>query len=352
MIYTILFIVSCGSSPSDINYKIYDFRECESILLSELFMSEKPNYMELEDPDSIWLSTPSIVKSRGEYIAVCQPFGPMSGVWLYDVKGGYLGRLGNIGRGPGEYIFPKDVLFSPSGDMLYVVDGGNSNILSYTTCDRKFQETQPFPLYAMSVTVDPYNGDFVWYVSNVNSASNNRKYKTIVRTTTEGKTLEKTVPVEQLDCYSGMWQIISNFHDSSNVCMAHHQFQPEIFSTEVGDDSIIKLQFENHKFPPISFAWGADNFRELISSSPYIQYYDVFQTSHLLYVRFGVGGNIYIGVYDKRKQYGCYCSVSNIEDDLGIGVIPRIKGVQNDRFYFTVTPEQSNYVTVPMLVNI
>jgi hypothetical protein len=48
--------------------------------------------------------------------------GPSFAPWLFDSRtGGYLGRLGRVGRGPGEYIFPT--VFQVVGDRsLFVLD--------------------------------------------------------------------------------------------------------------------------------------------------------------------------------------------------------------------------------------
>ena len=110
------------------------------------------------------------------------------------------------------------------------------------------------------------------------------------------------------------------------------------------------LRFENHLFAPESFDWSPNGFRERISASPYVQYYDVLQTSKLLYVRFYAGEKAYVGVYDKARKQGRYCAAESIADDLDVGCTPRMKGVWGDRFYRTVIPEFSDCCMAPAVI--
>jgi hypothetical protein len=51
-------------------------------------------------------------------------------VLIFDLRGRYLGRLGNKGQGPGEYLSPSQAMAGPF-DSLCVVDRGRAAILFY-----------------------------------------------------------------------------------------------------------------------------------------------------------------------------------------------------------------------------
>ena len=342
------FFSGCGEAGNSAKRSVLDFVECDSIALSDLLRCDSTRSVAFEDTDSLWVTNPPILRINDRYMASCQPFGPHRGVWLYAADGRYLGEVGRIGRGPDEYLFPMDILFDPTGDTLFVEDKGRKEMLAYTLSDRRMRNSYKFPFHSKCVAIDSRSGDFVWYVSSSNS--NRETYETVVRTTRDGKVVAQGSPVEQLDSYSGMWQTLTLFHDTPEGMMAHHQFQPELFVVSDGSRQVMTLRFEYHSFAPESFDWSRKGFRERISTSPYVQYYDVFQTSGLLYVRFCAGGKTYAGVYDKVRKQGCYCAEESIADDLGIGCVPRVKGVWDDRFYCTVTPEFSDCCMAPAVV--
>lgn len=257
------------------------FSECEEIALSDLFGCRALRRVALQDPDSVLLTAPSIFRATGRYLVACEPFAPRPGVWLFAPDGSYLGRVGRVGRGPGEYVVPMDALTDPAGDTLYVVDKGRRELAAYSLPDREFRAGYPLRFNAKCVAMDR-SGHLVWYVSASNT--NAGSYETLVTTDARSRVIAQApAGVEQLDRYSGMWQTLTLFSDAPEGLTAHHQFQPELFpatgSATGSADGVRTLRFEHHGFAPASFDWRDEGFRERIAASPYVQYYDVFETS-------------------------------------------------------------------------
>lgn len=341
-----LLFVGCNSGKQDGNFPICYFSECDEIALSDLFSCDRLDRITLQDPDSIFMSSPAIFRVNDKYMAACQPFGPRQGVWLFSADGSYIGHVGRLGRGPGEYVVPMEILMNDA-DTIYVADKGKKEILAYSLPDRKFQERYPFAFNSKCVALDK-TGNLVWYVASSNR--NVSDYKNLVKTDIRSHVLEQRSPVKQLDNYSGMWQTITLFSDTPTGLIAHHQFQPELFPASEEAGSIRILRFENHKFAPESFDWQKVGFRERISTSPYVQYYDVFETTAKMYVRFCAGKTIFLAIYDKIRNKGRYCDITRIRDDLGLGFIPRIKGVQGDRFYCLTAHEDEERYFPPSVI--
>lgn len=269
---------------------------------------------------------------------VCEPFGTGQGVWLFGENGRYIGPVGRVGRGPGEYVIPMNALVSPGADTLYVFDGATRRILTYLLPERTFCGDTPYPFNALFTHIDRA-GNFVWYLSA--AGRNTEPFETLVTTRPDGTLLGQATPVEQLDRYSGAWQVLTLFHDAPGGVMAHHQFQPEFFSAPGSEPRIGELRFENHAFAPASYAWDWADFRETWRKSPFVQYYDLLETADRMYVRFGAGEKRYFGIYDKSRGRGVYCEASRIGDDLGLGGIPWMSGVDGDRFFDRTTDPET-----------
>lgn len=69
--------------------------------------------------------------------------------------------------------------------------------------------------------------------------------------------------------------------------------------------------------------------------------YDLLETADRMYVRFGAGEKRYFGVYDKSRGGGVYCEASRIGDDLGLGGVPWMSGVDGDRFFGRTTDPET-----------
>lgn len=331
-VLTLLCLLPAACSPVGSGEKgaVYRFEECSRTTLSELFGSCSVRRIGLQDPDSLlsWAEA-AVFRVYDRCMVACQPFGAARGVRLYAADGSFLGPVGRIGRGPGEYLFPTNVWTDPACDTLYVEDRGMNSVLTYALPERRFVGSERLPLHALCMTRTD-SGSFLHYVSAANR--NDRAYPNLVATDRAGRTTPVPTGTVQRDRYSGLWQTTTLFHATPDGWAVHHQFQPEILSAADGR-TIARLKFDRHRFAPETFDWGNEGFRERIAASPYIQYYDLFETAEQLHVRFCAAGHIYLGMYDKRSARGTYCRADRIADDLGAGCVPRIRSVHDGRFY-------------------
>ncbi len=256
-----LFLAGCsGGGRTTDGRTVYAFAERDTITLSELFGTREVRRLRLQAPDSVPAAAEgSILRLAAGRPVVCEPFGTGQGVWLFGENGRYIGPVGRVGRGPGEYVIPMNALVSPGADTLYVFDGATRRILTYLLPERTFCGDTPYPFNALFTHIDRA-GNFVWYLSA--AGRNTEPFETLVTTRPDGTLLGQATPVEQLDRYSGAWQVLTLFHDAPGGVMAHHQFQPEFFSAPGSEPRIGELRFENHAFAPASYAWDRADFRE------------------------------------------------------------------------------------------
>ena len=142
-----LLMISCGSpkskQPSDISSQdslrmeqavlpFLDLADLISkkrdVLLSELAV--RITYIPLETPRSFMIGEKNVhVKPCGEYIFVSEHGKP---VGAFDRTGKFIRKIGNIGKGPGEYNF--DFIFWPdeASRQVYIWNADKGTIMAYS----------------------------------------------------------------------------------------------------------------------------------------------------------------------------------------------------------------------------
>ncbi len=106
-----------------------------TIKLSELV--DDYEVVKFENSDSALFKVRKPVVSEN-YIAVIQ--GGMDPVVLFDRKGNYIGNIGNVGSGPGEYMTAYDALIDEANGRIYITQMVNGQVLEYDL-EGKYQGT-------------------------------------------------------------------------------------------------------------------------------------------------------------------------------------------------------------------
>lgn len=55
------------------------------------------------------------------------------GIYSFDLKGNFLNKYGNMGRGPGEWLYPQEIAFDEKTQRLIVYCRTNKKLLSYSS---------------------------------------------------------------------------------------------------------------------------------------------------------------------------------------------------------------------------
>lgn len=97
-----------------------------TIKLSELV--EGYEVVKFENSDSAFFKTRKPVVSE-HYIAVIQ--GGTNPIILFDRQGKFIGKIGDVGQGPGEYMMAYDAIIDEVNDRVYVVEMTKNQVLEY-----------------------------------------------------------------------------------------------------------------------------------------------------------------------------------------------------------------------------
>ncbi len=81
-----------------------------------------------QDDKENWIRKPVGIALHGDVIYVSE-FGNHS-IWIFTRDGGYKGRFGQIGRGPGQLLYPRGITVDSNGN-IYVADYRNGRVQKY-----------------------------------------------------------------------------------------------------------------------------------------------------------------------------------------------------------------------------
>lgn len=131
-----LFLMACNSSVQNVTtVKLNDnsivvldeekVTEKKTVKLSELI--ENFQIIRFEDKDEAFFKANWLYFSDN-YICVRQSAAPIK---FFEKSGQYIGNVGNVGQGPGEYKFIYDVLVDEKAQSIYVTSFSSEYILHY-----------------------------------------------------------------------------------------------------------------------------------------------------------------------------------------------------------------------------
>ena len=139
VIYTIgisLFLYACSSSVQNVTTVKLD--DAQIVVLDEAKVTEKKTVklsdlvedfqvVRFDNKDEAFFKAFWMYFSDN-YICIRQSGNPIK---LFDKSGRYLGNVGNIGQGPGEYNHIYDILLDEKGQSIYVTPIVSDNVLHY-----------------------------------------------------------------------------------------------------------------------------------------------------------------------------------------------------------------------------
>lgn len=330
-----LVLTSCNSRKENLL-----FQEGRSINSSELISDYELIPLEIQEDNLILDATTIKIVDDKIYILDC--FSPQKSLYVFNMKGKYLGKVGKVGQGPGEYIIPYGFLIDNKKNIILIKDVAQNNLITYDLNTFDFIEQFKLPFY--SSCFEQLNDEsLVWYVES--GQRNTPQYRDHIQITDYSGKQINSYDQRQDSLKAGMYNVMSYFHTNNNTTYVHHPFQNQVY--ECGTDSLkprFTLSFENMEFPTSQFLTSkTDNFIKDLEKSYYIQYYELVENSQKILCYFGEEKEIYIGVYDKKKQTGKYYNRKDIVDDLGIGHFPRPKCTYKDKFVTAIITEYDDF---------
>ena len=299
----------------------------------------------LETLDDNLILDPTIVKFTEKYIFILDRFSPSKSLYVFDHKGKYVGKVGNKGEGPGEYIMPHQFVVSEERGHLYLKDMATNSILVYSLKDFEFIKKMSIPFYATCFDLLD-NKHFIWYV-NAGLQNEGDFKKHIQITDIECNSVYGFIDVMDMP-QRGMYNVMSYFEKHDDDVYFHHPFSGDYYSCSLENSEVLKfaysLKYEGKLFPDLDYIMShKENIVKDLETGGYIQWCDVLKNSSTYLSYWGSGKEIYWGKYDLETNKGWYVKRSELIDDLGIGTLSRPKTVFKNRFVSFISMENVDW---------
>lgn len=309
----------------------------------------------LETQENNLIADATMVHVWNNRIFILDTYSTNKGVYVFGMEGEYIGRIGGVGQGPGEYIFPVSMSIDKEGNKLIVKDGAKNRLLFYSLSDYTCLEEINIPFYSNCVEYLAPNR-LIWYVGS-GCANVGEDTKHIQITDMKATPISRHMNRENLP-KRGLYNVSTYFHGINDEMYFHHPFSNEMYCYDIETDSVRMryiLQWDGLTFPSKEYVVrNSEDIVNQLKQDGYISFYDIHENSERLLCYFGAGKDKYIGVYSKKQREGFYTNIEDIEDDLGLLKYVRPKSIYNDSFVSVVYTEEldklkENSILYPLL---
>lgn len=130
-----ILIISCSEKSkleegtgNVVDVSIYNLEDCNFMPYSELF--DSVNLIPLETNERCLIGKIDKVLYHNNMILILDKIVAKS-VFMFDKHGGFVRKIGKIGRGPGEYISPAEMVINPYADEILIYDNAKAVIMAY-----------------------------------------------------------------------------------------------------------------------------------------------------------------------------------------------------------------------------
>lgn len=289
-------------------------------------------FIPLETTNDNLILDVSILRMWNNRIYVLDSFSQSKGLYVFDIDGKYLGKIGSQGVGPGEYIMPLSLVVDEADNRLIVKDMAQNKLLFYDASTFNCVDE-----YNLTFSADCFDyigeGKLIWYAGDgwQNPGLNNYIYVTDMKGNILNSYLERRSFPQR-----GMYNVTTYFHKYANNIYFHHPYANQYYVYDAKNEVIepnFVLDCNELVIPSETYVIeNSEQIVEQLAKDGYAQYVDVLENSNKQLFYIGSKENRYIGVWDKHLNTGFYVDVNNIIDDMGLMKFNRPKTVYQNRF--------------------
>ncbi|WP_101544573.1 6-bladed beta-propeller [Bacteroides cutis] len=326
----LLLFVSCSTSNKEVESVIVDFSEESSLSASDLL---SVSYVKLETGDDYLLAGGNQCTNVGDRYILLDNIMART-LYAFNLDGSFVQQIGKKGNGPGEYINPFEYSVNERDKTLSVIDIEQQKIIVYSLADFRFLSEKKMPFYSDYMEQLP-NGDYVWYNKLASDASDSYAF-----ITDKDLNIKKSfIPIDFSSGYS--LGTSRKLYKQGDEVSLYTPFNPVLY--RVKSDSIypaFQFKFGEKKLPPIDFlkekSANNKNYIPDLLESPYVAFYNVYESDQLLCVPYYMDKTMYFGFYDKKKNISYNFSQDKLQSELQIGAFSSPIGVTQDGSFISL----------------
>jgi hypothetical protein len=337
-VWFLFYIVLCGAcSSTDTEQLVCDFKLLDNAKNSDLVRDY--SIIPLETTSDNLILDATAIKLTKDRVFVLDSYSPSRSLYVFDISGKYLGKVGGVGEAFHEYIMPHYFILDEKRNNIIIRDVATNKILFYDMTTFKFIKSYKVPFYSdcFELLAD---GNLIWFVNpGLRNKGDFRKHIQI--TDMECNPVGSFID-PMLFPKRGLYNVQSYFTHKDNKTYFHHPFMGEYYDCMANENAfkqpVFSLNFEKHPFANKQFiSEHRNNIIKELQDKRYVDWCDLFVNTSRKLCYFGVGKDKYWAISENNK--GWYVNHNNLEDDLGIGQLGRPKGVYKDYFISAIYME-------------
>lgn len=322
-LFCLLFGGACNNRQEERAAKIVDLKESSRIrpLSTEFFR--------LEIPEEIKIGCVDQFESDGSRIYLLQSNSSHRGLYAFDMRGTFAGKVGDFGRGAGEYRQPLS--FALTEKHILILDTSGNFVLRYRKDDLTFEDKSKIfnTSYFESIDDDTF-------VCGNDEYESQKPYCEKQYVLTDASFRPQSGYVDKI--------VLSGYETGPNRPMyrfenrprTYTQYYPYVYEcTSEGVVPVYEIRFGDFRLPSAEFlrqicADDRDYYDDLTDSG-FISYYSVYETSDQLQIDFFVSHKKKIGFYSKSAADGFFAAKEAWERDYPFATWTTV-GTWDDRF--------------------
>jgi len=318
------------SSVKEININV---DEKKTVNLSEFIRDYK--YIKLETNEKCIIGSIDKVEIKSDKIYILDTYKSKS-LYVFNINGNFLYKIGQIGNGPGEFISPGD--FSIKDNLIYLLDVEQKKMINYNIDGRYIKETYSKIHFRNFQILN--NDTFV--IGNTYISQNDNKYNfNLIVTDKNFNPIYKEIPFKK---FQGVYNLspIYTLKKSGQFINFFHAFNDVLY--EVHANKIqpkYHLNFGKELWPNELFFKETfkDDFFSFIKKleQKFVCYPEIIESPNYIFLSFKYKGQILQGFYSKKTSK-LICS-SVFKDDISCGDIGTPNSIfENDIFISVIEP--------------
>jgi len=250
---------------------------------------------------------------------------------LFNLKGKFLGQIGQRGKGPGEYIEIHDFQVDTINELIYLLDFRKIHIFS---TKGKWIRTENTEFMALALCKSA-NNEFVFY----GGGRDDRIYKT----NSDFKVINSFFP------YSLAYRMSPRYPLSyyKNEILFHIPTCDTIFTLKDGKQKpLMYLDFNGYNFTKNDFdrlpMTEQDNLYDYLrNSGKYVMCHGFLPLKNCAFISMNYSNTAYIGFYNLKTDQYSFVQLRKLTNDIfGPFMVLLPTGVTNDEFIFSVPPDK------------
>lgn len=286
--------------PDDINKK--------AILLNDLI--DSLYYIKLGHTEQVCIEAIDKIVFAGDNIVIIDK-GKKKGLYLFSGNGAFLGKIGDLGKGPNEYLSASDVAIDRFSDNIVVLDQFGKKLLYYDK-NGGFLKEKPIDFYAKDLSVLEDGSCIYYQLDGVNKKLKGMDDYCLILTDEKQKVSNCSFPYSYRDfCPKLTFGRIIDFINTNGATLFNPYLTNDIYEIKNKDTISLKykLDFGNRDILHMINNTTDQDYLELINSNDYFYFSGEFlESKQHLFFKFGNNSYCFYGTQTDSLVVGNYFS--------------------------------------------